>query len=169
MEIRVSAVHRLWNMTHRKTKICYAAEQQRYTLLPYFTWNWASALSHSTRLQRTDDFPLAYFRDRFDRSFDLVTAGVTHPQRYPETRLCYMSIPRGDPRRMPREVKARQRVSQACIPCGQRKIKVFLTMSRASALVSANLHQCNGTSPVCNQCADSFRRCHYGISRRNKT
>jgi hypothetical protein len=31
------------------------------------------------------------------------------------------------------------------------------------------LRQCDGTVPVCNQCAESSRRCHYGISRRNKT
>ena len=31
------------------------------------------------------------------------------------------------------------------------------------------IRQCDGTVPVCNQCAESSRRCHYGISRRNKT
>jgi hypothetical protein len=32
---------------------------------------------------------------------------------------------------MPRDIRARQRVSQACVPCGQRKTKVRLRMIRA--------------------------------------
>ena len=76
------------------------------------------------------------------------------------TRICAHPFPRAMATPPPRK-----RVSQACRPCGVKKIKV--RESAAVALAETNiLLQCDGAYPTCSPCQSKAIECSYGTSKR---
>jgi hypothetical protein len=133
----VSAMDRLWKRTVAKSVRCEAMLNRRAVRTGFLNilrqmFIIPGGASNGLHASNTRPCP------RFARLGIFVTTGVTlafvteHP-------LYAASIPLRHPRRMPREIKARQRVSQACVPCGQRKTKVRTTPPTHVPLIRATV------------------------------